>query len=191
MILYSIIIFVMSAIIILLNLLFSSISPLFLIFGTIIGVALSIVIDICVALLVRAFDKKINPFAKIFHEGKNERKIYNFFRIKSWKDKIPELGKTLKFFDKTKVCEKPNAEYFLMFLRETCVAEVMHVLIIPFAFLIIPIYPIKYLSMTLPIAIVNVFLQILPICVQRFNRPKLLAGYKRMSKYETSEEKNV
>ena len=72
-----------------------------------------------------------------------------------------------------------------MFIHETALAELMHLISILTAPLILVIMPLKYLLyISLPIMIVNIFLQIMPIIVQRYTRPKLVAGYKRLLRNE-------
>ena len=191
MILYLCIIGIAMVIIMSFNILFNltkfGISPTYVVLGTILGVVFSIAIDGLVAFLIRQIpERKFNPFAKYFKEGKNERKFYEKTNIRNWKDLIPELGKTLKYFDKTQVSQKPTAEYMLKFLKETCYAEVMHLAIIPASFLLAVILPFKYFwCLSFPIILVNIFLQILPIFVQRYTRPKLVKAYERMLKYES------
>ena len=149
------------------------------------GIVISLVLDALCALFIRLMSKKINPFSKFFNERKGERTFYEKIGVRKFKDKIPELGKTLKFFDKTKVPENPNSEYMLMFIHETALAELMHLITVFVAPLILVIMPLRYLLyISLPIMIVNILLQIMPIIVQRYTRPKLVAGYKRLLRNE-------
>ena len=149
------------------------------------GIVISMVLDVIGALFIRLISKKVNHFSKFFDERKGERTFYEKIGVRKFKDKIPELGKTLKFFDKTKVPENPNSDYMLMFIHETALAELMHLISILTAPLILVIMPLKYLLyISLPIMIVNIFLQIMPIIVQRYTRPKLVAGYKRLLRNE-------
>lgn len=191
MILYLCIIGISMVIIMSFNILFNltkfGITPTYVVLGTILGVIFSIVIDSIVAFSIRQIpERKFNPFAKFFKEGKYERKFYEKTNIRNWKDLIPELGKTLKYFDKTQVTQKPTAEYMMKFLKETCYSEVMHLAIIPAAFLLGLIFPLKYFwCLSFPIILVNIFLQILPVFVQRYTRPKLVKAYQRMLKYES------
>lgn len=157
------------------------------------AIVISIALDALGAILVRIIpNKKFNPFAKFFCERKNERKFYEKLKIRKWKDVIPEMGKTLKFFDKTNLGDKPTAEHLYQFLIETCYAEVMHELGIFFSVFLLVILPSKYLlTISLPVLIVNIFLQILPICVQRYNRPKLIIAYNRLKKQEEKAKENL
>ena len=143
------------------------------------GITLAIVfaIDAVVATVVHAVpEKKVNPFAKIFRVGKKERNFYNKLAIKKWKDVIPECGKFLCHFSKTSVQNPNSNEYVLKFLRETCYAGVMHFVSIFLGFAPLFFMPQK-LSIVLPIALVNAFLQLLPVLVQRYNRERLTVVY--------------
>lgn len=197
MILYLCIIGISMVIIMSFNILFNltkfGITPTYVVLGTILGVIFSIAIDGLVAFLIRQIpERKFNPFAKFFREGKYERKFYEKTNIRNWKDLIPELGKTLKYFDKTQVTQKPTAEYMMKFLKETCYAEVMHLAIIPAAFILGLIFPFKYFwCLSFPIILVNIFLQILPVFVQRYTRPKLVKAYQRMLKYEDFNKEKI
>ncbi|MBO4936760.1 MAG: hypothetical protein J6C90_00355, partial [Clostridia bacterium] len=73
---------------------------------------------------------------------------------------------------------------------ESCRAETMHLLSSVFGFCVILLFPIKYLFMiSLPVAIVNFIMQILPVMVQRYTRPKLLVLRKRQMLKRVMEQK--
>lgn len=194
MILYLSIIFFAMILIISFNILFNlqkfGLTPTYVVLGVILAVIFSILIDSLVALATRFIpEEKFNPFNKYFKGKKWEKKFYEKLNIRKWKDMIPELGKSLKYFDKTKVESKPTPEYYIKFLRETCIAEVLHLTIIPFTFVLAFIFPLKYFwCISFPVILVNIFLQILPICVQRYNRPKLIKAYERLLKYQKPQE---
>ena len=122
--------------------------------------------------------KMMYPERKIYTVHKWESKLYNRLKINKWKDIIPELG-CLAGFVKTKV-ESDDPSYLLKFAEETVYAEVMHTLsaILSFTILLIPPYDLMF-NITFWIAIVSFGLNILPIFVQRYNRPRLLRMYYR------------
>ncbi len=151
------------------------------------SLAVSVLLDALCAITTRKLENKINPSAKIFNEHKNERKFYEKLKIRKWKDKIPELGKTLKYFDKTKVEQNADSTYFLKFIKETCIGEIIHFSSIPASLLVIAVFWFKFLSITIPVAIVNIILQLPPICVLRYSRSKLLVAYKLKLKHENKE----
>lgn len=147
-------------------------------------VIISIALDGICAFLTRKLENKISPFSKFFNERKDERKFYDKLKIKKWKDKIPELGKTLHYFDKTTVEEDANSDYFLKFIKETCVGEIIHVTSLPAALLLIVIFGFNYLTITIPITIVNIIMQLPSICVLRYTRTKLFVAYKLKLRHE-------
>lgn len=143
------------------------------------GITLLIVIaiDSIIAAIVHAVpEKKINPFKKYYKTSKKERVFYEKLGVRKWKDLIPESGKYLCHFSKTNVEKPTNNEYVLKFLKETCYAEIMHLISIFLGFIPIVFMPLK-LSVVLPIALVNAFLQTLPVIVQRYNRVRLISLY--------------
>ena len=146
---------------------------------TLLGVVASIALDGIAAFIIRAIgEKKINIDSKFFAERKGERKFYMDIKIKSWKDRIPEMGKVFKYFDKTEVPKEVDSAYFKKFIMETCMAELMHFISIFMAPLLIVILPLRLaLRISLPIVMVNVVLNTLPVMVQRYNRPKLKIAY--------------
>lgn len=154
------------------------------------AILVSILIDALCAFLIRQIpEEKINHKSKFFKERKFEKKIFKFFKVRKWKDMIPEMGGLLKYFDKSSVQENVDSKYMLKFIKETCYAEIMHVLAMFLAPLILIILPSNFLlTLLLPVMIVNILLQIPPVLVQRLNRPKLEMVHKRLSR---AEEKNV
>ncbi len=146
-------------------------------------------IDIVISGLLMLFPRKwFNPDSKLFAVSKKERKIYEKLGIRSWKDKIPiGKGPIGVGFRKDKVEEKDDPEYIQKFLVEGCFAEVMHCISAILGFGIIFLFPIPNgLTISIPIALVNCWLQIMPILVQRYLRPKLLLLRQRAQRAEKS-----
>ncbi len=136
-----------------------------------------VAIDAIVAAVVHAVpERKINPFAKCFQASQKERSFWEKLGVRKWKDIIPESGKYLCHFSKTNVEQPNNNEYVLKFLRETCYAEVMHIISIFLGFIPLAFMPIK-LTVVLPVCFINAVLQTLPVIVQRYNRIRLIALY--------------
>ena len=184
MAMYLTIIFVCMAIISAFNLLFGceiyGFSPLYAWLGVVIGTALMIVIDAIIATIVIILPKKwFDPYRKIFTVLPKERGFYEKIKIRSWKDKVfAAVG-----WDKTSVKDTNDNQYLYRFLVETCIAEFMHVISIFLGYLLIFVFPLEYIwCFAFPIATVNAFLQILPVFIQRYNRPKLLKLYERNQK---------
>ena len=150
-------------------------TPIYSFLAVTIGTSLEIVIDALVATVIVLLPKKIfNPRKGIYKVSKKELLFYDKIGIKKWKDYVfSEIG-----FNKKKVAKPSNNEYIGAFLTETCVAETMHLISVFAGFLLVFIFPLSYAtSFPIPIAIVNLFLQIPPVFIQRYNRPRLIALY--------------
>lgn len=129
-------------------------------------------------------ERKMNPFARVWKVHHFERCFYVKIGIRRWKDKIPETGGLLVGFSKSAVADRHDNTYLLKFLKETCYAELMHIISIPCGFLVLLLtlawdsIPHFIAWFGLPVAIVNAVLQLLPIFVQRYVRPFLLSAYR-------------
>ena len=138
--------------------------------------------------------KWFNAEKKIFHVFKFEAKLYEFFGIKKWKDKIPELGKSLAGFDKSQIASPKDNNYLMMYLTESCKGSFGHVFCFVWGFLSLIIvafvcpYPFL-LTAGLPIAFVSGSVHLLSIMVLRYMRPRLLKLYSINKKRQESEQK--
>ena len=140
----------------------------------------AIIIDALCATLTRwIFPKKwFGVDKKHFMAGKKECRFYEKLGIKSWKEKVLELGMFAKF-RKNKVAEPNNNEYVARYIYEANCGILGHALGALFGFLVIFIYPLQYwLCFGLPVAIVNLVLCLLPLFILRYNLPKLHTLYK-------------
>lgn len=155
-------------------------SVLYCLIASLFFLVLVVLVDAICVLAVRynPLDGVYNPDKKIYKTFKWESKFYSKIKILSWKDKIPELG-FLAGFVKTKVVSD-DPSYLYKFAKETVYAEVMHILSALFGFVIILIPPYELIfNFAFPIAFINFILNILPIFIQRYNRPRLLRMYYR------------
>lgn len=155
-------------------------SPWWVIGMVVIGVVFEIAIDGIFAKLVNISpDKWFSHEKKFFKVSKKERNFYEKLKIRSWKDKVLELG-ALGGFRKNKLADPTSSEYLLKFLYESGKGIVVHIGGIVLGFLVIFVLPLDFwLVISLPIALVNVFLNILSTMVLRYNTPKLLVAYER------------
>lgn len=184
MILYIIIILICMFLIILANSIFGSICMLehgLLGLSLIVcfGVAIEFIIDLIISALVYVFPIKCyKPFQKTY---KWEKKFYDKLKIKSWKEKIPVGKGPLGLgINKNSLENTNDLSYLQKFIDECVRAEVMHFVSMFVGFVIIIILPLKFaLIISLPIAIVNMILQMLPFMVQRYNIPKLQILHRR------------
>ncbi len=139
------------------------------------------VIDLIIALIVRWFlpKKLTNPFLKIYTVHNWERKFYNKLGIRIWKDKIPEAGKFFANFDKSKVNNISDNNHLYKFMQETIYAEHMHFLSAIFGLLVVFVNLKLWYIVALPLIIVNAIINLMPVMVQRYNRPRLMLAYLR------------
>ncbi len=128
--------------------------------------------------------KNVNPYAKIFKVHKWETKLYLFLGVRKWKDKIPELGKLLVGFDKSKIANTHDNDLIMKFMQETIYAEVMHSLSAIFSITAL-FTDIKLCFLfSLPMVIASLIINVMPIIIQRYNRPKLMLLYDRNKRIE-------
>ena len=187
MILYCVVVLVCTAIIAVCNVMFNtSMSTSFVILATILSVVAVVIVDAIIALIVsRTSDKKFNVQAKIYNISKRTSKFYEWLKIKSWKDKVVELG-ALNHFRKNKIKDPNNNEYLNKFLIESAKGIWVHLLSMFLGFLIIFILPLKYsYCIGIYVAFVNLVLNLLPLMILQYNIPKL----KVMIKYNNRHQK--
>ena len=151
----------------------------------IICTALQFALDGSIALIINKLPDKLfavnNPLYKV---SEAEKKFYKKIKVKNWKDKIWELG-GLGGFSKKTLANPDSPEYIEKFIIECNKGVLTHRLSYPVGFLpMLFIQNICALTIALPVAIVNLFLNILPTLALRYNTPKLQAMLKKM-KFKT------
>ena len=113
---------------------------------------------------------------------KRERELYKKLKVRLWKDKVWELG-GLGGFSKRILREPENPEYIERFIIECNKGVLTHRLSYPIGFLAMLTLPnVCAYTVALPVAIVNLFLNILPTLALRYNTPMLQALLKRLRK---------
>ena len=134
--------------------------------------------------------KWFDPYKKKYKISKREKSFYELLGINYWKDKVPEVGK-LVGYDKTSVGDL-TADNLFKFLTESAYGEIIHYfcllssVIIAVIYFFIPIDAINGLfwGVVLPCALVNFFLNVPPILIQRYNRPRLMRIHQLLVKKE-------
>ncbi|MBE5733713.1 MAG: hypothetical protein E7347_01530 [Clostridiales bacterium] len=165
-----------------------------------IKIVLTVVILTIIEILINAFfatvirrclpKKWFSTDRKVFIAKKTERKFYEKIGIKRWKDKVLELG-VFTNFHKNKIAKPNDNEYIERYILEANYGVLIHAIMLPLSFLILIFGNLKLgLFFTLPIAIVSVFLNLLPLFILRYNLPKLHALY-RMNKVKNEKSKNL
>lgn len=173
MLLYTLIISICTVIIILANFFFSGnlelTNLLTLSINTVVGVVAIIAWDGLMAFLIRRLLPMswFSPDKKLFTVSKKERKLYLSMKIKSWKDKIPELG-GFTSFHKNELTSSNDVEYLKRFIVESNYGVIIHIenALLGFLIFLIPICSAP--SIWIPIFAVNFVLSMLPVFVLRY-----------------------
>lgn len=142
---------------------------------TALAILLIMLVDGVVAACARSLPKKFaDRTKKHFIVSKEEKKFHEKLKIRLWKDKIPELGH-LTGFRKNKLVDPKSVEYLDRFLLECCYGEIGHFWSVIFGFLIVLFYSLTHtwMALSIPVALVNGVLNLLPILVLRYNSYKL------------------
>lgn len=181
---YYLFILLCMAIIMAMNVIFAKpafdISSAYIAVAVILNVVAVIVADGLVAFVIRWLLPK-NAFSKdkaCFGAGEKGCKFFEKIGIKKWKDAVPELG-FFTAFRKNKIYDPKNNEYVERYIVEANYGVAIHFWSMLFGFAIIFIYPLRYaICFGVPVAIVNVFYNLLSFAILRYNLPKLHRLYK-------------
>lgn len=120
-----------------------------------------------------------HPFYRV---SDRERQLYKRLQVRRWKDKVWELG-GLGGFSKKRVQEPENPEYVERFIIECNKGVLTHRLSYPVGFLtMLTLTPVCALTVALPVATVNLFLNILPTLALRYNTPMLQRMLRRLQR---------
>lgn len=119
----------------------------------------------------------------MFRERKweNQGLFYNkVFKVKKWKDILPELGDFLPTAFKKKDVLSFDMEYVKEFIAETCRAEICHWSII-FSILLYFLFQFNWVNAIM--VIISILLNAPFIIIQRYNRPRMAAILKEQDKH--------
>ena len=110
--------------------------------------------------------------------------FYEKLGVKRWKDKVWELG-GIGGFSKKSLSEPLSAAYIERFLIESHKGVLTHRVSYVLGFLPMLLLPgASAFTIALPVALVNLYLNILPTIVLRYNTPRLLSLYGRLKRKE-------
>jgi len=190
MILYLSIIGIAMFVISFINILLGIASWYYVVVAVIWCVALQFAFDGLIALIINKMPDKWfgvdNPLYQVFQW---EKKLYKKLKVRKWKDYVWELG-GLGGFSKKELKEPDNPKYIEKFIIECNKGVLTHRLSYPIGFLAMLTLPgTSALTIALPVAIVNLFLNILPTLALRYNTPMLMSVLKRLKRKELSYEK--
>lgn len=152
------------------------------IFLVILCTALQFALDGALAILINKMpDRWFGVDHPLYRVSEREKRFYKKIKVRAWKDKVWELG-GLGGFSKKSLLNPNSPEYIEKFIIECNKGVLTHRLAYPIGFLPMLLIPgVCALSIACPVAIVNLFLNILPTIVLRYNTPKLQALFKKMS----------
>ena len=170
------------AIVAAINLIFETAPWYYVISAVIWCTALQFALDGLIAILIRVTPDRYfdvdNPY---FAVSEKSQALYKRLQVRRWKDKVWELG-GLGGFSKKSLKEPMNPEYIKKFIIECNKGVVTHRLSYPIGFLaMMTVDGLCAITIALPIAVVNVFLNVLPTLVLRYNTPLLQRLLARMN----------
>ncbi len=155
-------------------------SVLKIVFWPAIDTIIVIAIDGLIAYIVRHKlpEKYFSIDKKRFIASKKECIFYEKIGIKKWKDKVLELG-SFAGFRKNKLTDPTNNDYVKRFIVESNYGIGVHVFGMIIGFSVVFCCPkALWLTVGLPVAIVNVFYNFLSYAILRYNLLKLHKLYK-------------
>lgn len=142
---------------------------------TTLAVVAIVALDGLVAGVARMLPKKFaDREKKIFHVSAKEKSFYEKLKIRKWKDRVPEIGH-LTGFRKNKIADPKSVEYLDRFLLEACYGEIGHFSSCVLGFLILLLFPVSkiWFAISVPVAIINVFLNLPSFFILRYTSYKL------------------
>ena len=147
--------------------------------------ALQFAFDGLVAIFVRLTPDRFygidNPLYRI---SEWEKRMYNRLGVRRWKDRVWELGGA-GGFSKKKLTDPSDPAYIEKFIIECNRGIITHRLSYPIGFFAMLTLPGDCaFTIALPVALVNLYLNILPTLVLRYNTPKLHSLLKRLRRKE-------
>lgn len=169
------------------NIIFATASPISVIIAVVLCTALQFALDGIIAIIInKTPDRLFGVDNPLYNVSEAEKKLYKKLNVRRWKDMVWELG-GLGGFSKKKLSDPSSPEYIEKFIIECNKGVLTHRLAYPAGFIPMLFYPgILSFSVALPVASVNLFLNILPTLVLRYNTPKLKTVLKRMKKRNTA-----
>ena len=165
-----------------LNIIFNTAPTHYVIIAVIWCTAMQFLLDGAIAIIINKMPAGWfgvdNP---LYHVTVRERNFYTRLRVRRWKDKVWELG-GLGGFSKRELLSTSDPIYLEKFIIECNKGVLTHRLSYPVGFFVMLMMSgAPVLTIALPIAVVNLFLNILPTIVLRHNTPMLKLLLKRIN----------
>ena len=188
MVLYLTIVFVAMALIAILNICLGTYTFDNYQLWVVMAVVLSTVVEIAISAMFSALteftpEKWYKPHRKFYQVSKKEQRFYEKLGIRFWKDHVLELG-AVGGFRKNKL-NGTSSQYMRRFIVESVKGMLGHIIDMFAGFAVIFVLPLKYAwRIGFPVAMVGMFLNLLPTLILRYNLPKLNAAYIRAKRTE-------
>ena len=181
--LYLSVIGVAMAVIAAVNLVFQTAAWYYILASVVLCTAAQFALDGLIALIINKLPDRFfapeNPFYRV---SKAEQELYKKLRVRRWKGRVWELG-GLGGFSKKSLDDSKSPAYFEKFIIECNKGVLTHRLSYPIGFLPMVLMPnLCAFTIAVPVAVVNLFLNILPTLVLRYNTPKLMLMLKRIKR---------
>ena len=170
-----------------LNIIFDVATWYYVIISVIWCTALQFAFDGSIAIIINKLpDRWFSVNNRLYNVPKAEAELYKKLKVRLWKDKVWELG-GLGGFSKKELKEPDKKDYVEKFIIECNKGVMTHKLSYPIGFLaMLTLNNPCGFTIALPVAVVNLFLNILPTMVLRYNTPKLKTLLKRLERKETA-----
>ena len=154
--------------------------------------ALCFALDGTIAIVINKMpDKWFGVENALFRVSAAETDLYKKLKVRRWKDKVWELG-GLGGFSKKKLKAPNDPEYIEKFIVECNKGVLTHRLSYPIGFLtMLTLFNVCSFTIALPVAVVNLYLNVLPTIVLRYNTPKLKAILRRLNRQKICNENVV
>ena len=165
------------------NILFGTAPWYYVVIAVIWCTALQFALDGVIAILINNMpDRWFGVDNPSFRVTEREKRLYQKLNVRRWKDKVWELG-GLGGFSKKNLSEPNSTQYYETFIIACNKGVLTHRLSYPIGFLAMLTLPNACAAtIALPVAAVNLYLNILPTIVLRYNTPKLKAILDRLKK---------
>ena len=112
-------------------------------------------------------------------------KIYEKIHIKSWQSKVPDMSKLFPGVMPRKQIDAENLQILPRMIQETCVAELMHLILCVTGLWCIKLW--QGLGGWL-VAVGNVAANLAFVAIQRYNRPRLMRLARAMARRQQHKE---
>ncbi len=124
-------------------------------------------------------DENKHPFKS--YKWEKNGKIYDKIAIRKWKSKVPDMSRYLRFLMPKKVVSGTTSKDIKALIKETCIAEMVHIALIVLSLAVLFICP----GRAGVILYILCFAGNLPfILIQRYNRPQYILAEERLTRRE-------